>query len=75
MIKQGVTTKAGSSAEAALRGPAPAETFASQFKPTPPLIHVANWLGNTNPATETQSELSFFNTGHAAFPVSFEPGN
>jgi len=75
MIKQGMTQAADSSPEAALRGPAPADIFASQFKSTPPLLHVANWLGNTNPTTETQSELSFFSPSHAVIPVSYESGN
>jgi len=75
MVRQDMTHPADLPAEAILRGPVPASAFASQFKPANPPLHVANWLGNTNPAADSQLELSLFNTSHTALPVSYEPGN
>jgi hypothetical protein len=75
MVRQEMTQAADSSPEAALRGPVPMSAFASQIKPAAAPLRVANWLGNTNPTAESQLELSFFNTSHAAIPVSYEPGN
>lgn len=49
----------------------PAPLVASQLKPAGPTLHVANWLGNTNPTAETQPQISLFNPPHYAVPVSY----
>jgi hypothetical protein len=74
MVKQEMTQAADSSPGATLRGPAPATAFASQINPATPPLHVANWLGDTNPTAESQQELSLFSTSHAALPVSYQSG-
>jgi hypothetical protein len=74
MVKQEVTQTVGSLPGAIVRDPAPAGAFASQVNPAVPL-HVANWLRNTNPTTESQPQLSLFSTTHTAVPVSYESGN
>lgn len=75
MVKQEMAQAADSSPAARLRGPVPAGALASQFKPATPPLHVANWLGNTNPTAESQPQLSLFGTGHAVLPVSYPSGN
>jgi hypothetical protein len=74
MVKQEMLQAADFSPGAILRGPAPA-TFASQFNPSTPPLHVANWLRNTNPAAESQPELSLFGASHTVLPVSYQSGN
>ena len=75
VVKQEMAQAADSSPAARLRGPAPAGAFAGQFKPATPPLHVANWLGNTNPTAESQPQLSLFGTtSHAALPVSYQSG-
>jgi hypothetical protein len=74
MVRQEMTQAADSSPEAALRGPAPAGLIASQFKPAAPPLRVVNWLGNTNPTTDSQLQLPLFTASHNAIPVSYEPG-
>jgi len=49
--------------------------FVSQLKPPGPTLHVANWLGNTNPNAGTQPEISLFNTTQTVMPVSYSRGN
>ncbi len=74
MARQEMMQAADSSPGLALRGPAPAGAFASQFQPTTPPLHVANWLGNTNPSSESRPQLFQFNTTHFVQPVSYQPG-
>ena len=58
----------------ALQGIAPMETSSPQFYESQPL-HVANWLGNTNPADPSFGGPSLFGPVRRAIPVAFEPGN
>ena|SRR5208282_54656 len=53
---------------------APTAAFASQSEFSPS-IHVANWLGNTNPGAPAQVLPSLFSTRGQAVPVSYESGN
>jgi hypothetical protein len=75
MVKQEVTQSSDILPGALLRDPVPTEAFASQNNAVIPPFHVASWLGNTNPTTETQPQLSLFTTTHAVVPVSYESGN
>jgi hypothetical protein len=74
MVRQEMLRTGDSSLEATLRAP-PVDTFASQSKPAPAPLHVANWLGNTNPAADSQLELPLFSTSRTAIPISYESGN
>jgi hypothetical protein len=74
MVRQEMTQAADSSPIANFRGPVFADSFTSQTKPAIPILHVANWLRNTNPTAETQPELSLFSSSHTVIPVSYEPG-
>jgi hypothetical protein len=38
-------------------------------------LHVANWMGVTNPVTDPQAEASLFRSSHLTVPVSYHPGN
>jgi hypothetical protein len=74
MVRQEMADAADPSA-VAVRVPAPAmAAIASQDRTDAPL-HVANWLGKTNPAVEMQPELSLFAAPPAAVTVSYHPGN
>jgi hypothetical protein len=73
-VRQEMLQAADSSPGATLRVPAPAIALTSQFKQPLPPMHVANWLGNTNPSAESQPELSLFNTTPATVPVSYKAG-
>jgi len=53
---------------------APASAFATQNEFSPSL-HVANWLGNTNPGAPPQVLPSLFAPRGHAVPASFENGN
>jgi hypothetical protein len=75
MVKQEMAQSADFGPGTVLRGPSPMGTFATQINPSTPPLHVANWLGNTNPSVEPQGELSFFNTGHVVRTVSYQTGN
>jgi hypothetical protein len=72
MVQEDMAQTADPSPVATLRNPAPAGVYVSQFKPEPPPLHVANWLGNTNPAAETQPRLILFDTHRTAVPVNYE---
>ena len=74
-VKQQVTQTAESLPGAILRDPAPANAFAGQINPATPPLHVANWLGNTNPTAESEPQLSLFNTSHSVIAVSYESGH
>jgi hypothetical protein len=50
------------------------EAFASDFNPAQPL-HVANWLGNTNPSAPASELPSLFAPVNRTVPVSFEIRN
>jgi hypothetical protein len=52
----------------------PTAAFASQMESAPPL-HVANWLGNTNPGAPPQTLPSLFAPQGRAVMVSYTPGN
>jgi hypothetical protein len=75
MVKQEMTQAADSSSGLTVKGPVPANAFASQTEPAAPPLHVANWLGNTNPTAESQPQLSLFNPSHVVVPVSYQTGN
>jgi hypothetical protein len=75
MVRQEMTQPADSSPEAALRGPTPVGVLASQFKTATPPLHVANWMRNTNPSTDSQLELPLFTLSHTAIPVSYQSGD
>jgi hypothetical protein len=75
MVKHETAQTADASPGAVLRGPVVADNFAAPLNPATPPLHVANWLRNTNPTTESQPQLSLFTTTHAAIPVSYETGN
>jgi hypothetical protein len=75
MVKEEMTQSADVSTPVALRGSVPATALASQLNPSTPTLHVANWLRNTNPASDTQPELSLFSTSHVVQPVAYETGN
>ncbi len=47
------------------------QAFASEYNPSEPL-HVANWLGNTNPLATIPDLPSLFSRGTQAMPVSFQ---
>ena len=75
MVRQEAPSAEASSSGMALTGLAPAEVYASQLnKPAAPPLHVANWLGNTNPSAETQPEPSLFDTTHTVRSVSYQSG-
>jgi hypothetical protein len=48
--------------------------FASGYNPAEPL-HVANWLGNTNPSVVAPELPSLFSHGSQPVPVSFQSRN
>jgi hypothetical protein len=50
------------------------EAFASAFNSAEPL-HVANWLGNTNPGAPAPELPSLFAPSRGTIPVSFETRN
>jgi hypothetical protein len=50
------------------------QAFASGFNPAEPL-HVANWLGNTNPSAQAPDLPSLFGSANRAVPVSYNPRN
>jgi hypothetical protein len=50
------------------------QAFASGFNPAEPL-HVANWMGNTNPSAPAPELPSLFSHVNKAVPVSFETRN
>jgi|SRR5665213_3053931 len=58
----------------ALQRTGPMEASSPQFYESQPL-HVANWLGNTNPANPFPGGPSLFAPTRRAIPVSFEPAN
>jgi hypothetical protein len=75
-IRQQVAETANASGAMTLRIPTTAAvSFVSSERPEAAPLHVANWLGKTNPATELQPELSLFHPTRAAMPVSYQPGN
>jgi hypothetical protein len=51
-----------------------AEAYASGYDPAEPL-HVANWLGNTNPASPAPELPSLFTPVNRAVPASFQINN
>jgi len=56
--------------------PAPAmAAIASQERQEQATLHVSNWMGNTDPASDSQPELSLFHPTRAATPVSYRPDN
>jgi hypothetical protein len=55
-------------------GTLPASAFATQNEFSPSL-HVANWLGNTNPGAPLQMLPSLFAPRGHVVPASFENGN
>ena len=75
MVREEMARAADPSPGVIVKGPAPAGQFAVQFKPEPPTLHVANWLGNTNPTADTEPQLSLFDMHHAVVPVSYQSGN
>ncbi len=50
------------------------QAFASGFNPSEPL-HVANWLGNTNPSAPESELPSLFAPAGKTLPVSFQTRN
>ena len=74
LIRQEVMQTADAASGAVLRSPNPSVAFASQMNPVMPPLHVANWLGNTNPTAESQPQLSLFTTSRTAVPVAYESG-
>jgi hypothetical protein len=50
------------------------QAFASEYNPSEPL-HVANWLGNTNPLAIIPELPSLFSRGAQAVSVSYQPHN
>jgi hypothetical protein len=75
LVKQEVTQTAESTSGLVMRRPSPQGVFASQMNPVTPPLHVANWLRNTNPTTESEPQLSLFTTTRTAVPVSYDLGN
>ncbi len=53
----------------------PTAAFASQTEQSLPPLHVANWLGSTNPGAPPQVLPSLFAPRGRAIPVSYTPGN
>jgi hypothetical protein len=72
MVREEMAQAADPSPVATLKTPAHAATFAGQYKSEPPVLHVANWLGNTNPTAETQPRPSLFDTHPTALPAAYE---
>jgi hypothetical protein len=72
LVKQEMARSTDSTETATIAVPAPAIAYASQINSAQPVLHVANWLGNTNPSPETQPQLSFFNTSHPVRTVSYD---
>jgi hypothetical protein len=50
------------------------QAFATEYNPAEPL-HVANWLGNTNPSLPAPERPSLFTPINGAIPVSFQSRN
>jgi hypothetical protein len=75
MVNQEMARSRDASETAVVAVPAAAAAYASQANLTQPQLHVANWLRNTNPASETQPEISYFNLSHNIRPVSYDTGN
>jgi hypothetical protein len=74
MVRQEVTQTADSTTGTILKRPASANLFADQFKTVTPPLHVASWMGNTNPTADTEPQLSLFNSTYATIPVSYDMG-
>lgn len=74
MVRQEITD-ASDSATAAVRVPAPAMATILSPEQAEPALHVASWLGKTNPAVQTQPELSLFDSRPHTVAVSYHPGN
>lgn len=75
MVRQEMAQSSELASDVVLKRPA-ANLFANQYRPATPPLHVANWLGNTNPTAESAPQLSLFNANHATtIPVSYETGN
>ena|ERR1022692_1747883 len=75
VAKQEMMQSADASPGVALRRPAPAGAFPSQFPSTTPPLHVANWLRNTNPSPESQPQMDLFNRSHVLLTVSYQTGD
>lgn len=77
MVNQEMARSASVSDAVAVSIPTPPPTaaYASQNNPQQLQLHVANWLRNTNPAAETQPEVSYFDINHNIRQVSYEGGN
>ena len=77
-IYSGRTQSAGAATQPALaagwRTASSAYANANGYDPSEPL-HVANWLGNTNPSSLTPALPSLFAPVNRAVPVSFQPHN
>jgi hypothetical protein len=50
------------------------QAFANEYNPAEPL-HVANWLGNTNPGSATIELPSLFSRSAQAVPVAYQTHN
>ncbi|HEY3856621.1 MAG TPA: hypothetical protein VGO67_19730 [Verrucomicrobiae bacterium] len=50
------------------------QAFANEYNPAEPL-HVANWLGNTNPGAIMPELPSLFSRGTYALPVAYQTHN
>jgi hypothetical protein len=73
LARQGMKQAANSGNDVALDAPNLSRSYANQFVPVTPPIHIANWLGNTNPGTESQAAISLFGVRPAAISVSYQP--
>src|SRR5665213_791726 len=74
MAREGMEEQAAENSPAmALRNSVPPPMFANQSEPVP--IHVANWLGNTNPPAEVLPIMSLFSPQRATVQVSYHSGN
>ena len=74
IAKQEGMRTANSSSGVALGAPSSAAAYASQIDTETPLLHVAGWLRNTNPATIIPPQISLFSTSGVAIPVAYQTG-
>lgn len=75
LAKDEMARTADASSGLALRGVMSATAYAAPVNPVVPPIHVANWLGNTNPTVETQPQLSLFEASpRQVMPVAYQTG-
>ena len=75
LARQGMKQAATVPNDLAARIPVLDHTYATQLEPVTAPIHVANWLGNTNPTSDSGPLLSLFGSPHATVQVSYHSGN